>query len=146
MTQDGQTASIETGQEVPYTTIVQQGATPITTFKTAVLKLEVTPHITSNNKISMELSVTDDSPSRATFDGQVGINTTSMTTKILVDDGETIVLGGIFKINDAITQQSVPYLSDIPVLGKIFRSSSTATTRNEVLIFVTPHIIDKGVN
>lgn len=144
--QDGQTASIETGQEIPYTTVAQQGSTPITTFKTAVLKLEVTPHIASNNKIAMELNVTDDSPSRATFDGQVGINTTSMATKILINDGETIVLGGIFKINDATEQQSIPYLADIPMLGRIFRSSRITTTRNEVLIFVTPHIIDNRPN
>lgn len=141
VTQDGQTASIETGQEIPYTTTAQAGSTPTTTFKTAVLKLEVTPQITPNNKISMDLTVNDDAPTTTTFDGQVGINTTSMTTKILVDDGETIVLGGIFKMNTGNTVQTIPFLSKIPILGGIFRSSNTTMSRDEILIFVTPRVI-----
>lgn len=146
VTQDGQTASIETGQEIPYTTTAQAGSTPTTTFKTAVLKLEVTPQITPNNKISMDLTVNDDAPTTTTFDGQVGINTTSMTTKILVDDGETIVLGGIFKTNAGNTVQSIPYLSKIPILGGIFRASDTTMSRDEILIFVTPRIIKNIVS
>lgn len=143
VTQDGQTATIETGQEIPYTTTSQQGSTPITTFKTAALRLEVTPQITPNNKISMDLNVNDDSPSNVAFDGQVGINTTSMSTKILVDDGETIVLGGIFKTNDSSRLHSIPYLGKIPYIGRLFSFSNTVATKNEVLIFVTPRIIDK---
>ncbi len=146
VTQDGQTASIETGQEIPFTTTAQAGSTPTTTFKTAVLKLEVTPQITPNNKISMDLTVNDDAPTTTTFDGQVGINTTSMTTKILVDDGETIVLGGIFKINSGNTVQSIPYLSKIPIIGGIFRASDTTMSRDEILIFVTPRVIKNLVS
>lgn len=144
VTQDGQTAAIETGQEIPYTTTLQQGSTPITTFKTAALRLEVTPQITPNNKISMDLNVNDDSPSNIAFDGQVGINTTSMNSRILVDDGETIVLGGIFKTNDSIRRHVIPYVGRIPYIGKLFSFSNTATAKNEVLIFVTPRIIDKA--
>lgn len=146
VTQDQQKASIETGQEIPYTTTAQAGSTPTTTFKKAVLKLEVTPQITPNNKISMNLTVNDDSPSTSENDGQVAINTTSMTTNILVDDGETIVLGGIFKVNNGVTVQTIPYLSKIPILGGLFRSSSKTMTRNEILIFVTPRVVKNIVN
>ncbi|HSX20442.1 MAG TPA: type IV pilus secretin PilQ, partial [Gammaproteobacteria bacterium] len=141
VTQDQQKASIETGQEIPYTTTAQAGSTPTTTFKKAVLKLEVTPQITPNNKISMELTLNDDAPTTTTFDGQVGINTTSMTTNILVDDGETIVLGGIFKTNTGATEQYIPYLSKIPIIGGLFRSADKTYSRDEILIFITPRVM-----
>src|SRR6185295_11563565 len=116
-----------TGQEIPYSTTAQSGSTPTTIFKKAVLKLEVTPQITPNNKISLHVSLNDDTPSTA-VDGQVGINTTSMTTNILVDDGETIVLGGIFKTNTGHTEQSIPYLSKIPLIGRLFRTTNKTLT------------------
>lgn len=146
VTQDQQTASIETGQEIPYTTTAQQGSTPTTTFKKAVLKLEVTPQITPNNKISMNLTLNNDAPTTTTFDGQVGINTTSMTTNILVDDGETVVLGGIFKTNAGANEQWIPYLSKIPILGGLFRAESKTFSRDEILIFITPSIIKSIFN
>lgn len=145
VTQDQQKASIETGQEIPYSTTAQAGSTPTTTFKKAVLKLEVTPQITPNNKIAINLTINDDAPTVTTFDGQVGINTTSMTTNILVDDGETIVLGGIFKTNAGQTQQSIPYLSKIPIIGGLFRSSDKTYSRDEILIFITPHVMSNLV-
>lgn len=144
VTQDQQTASIETGQEIPYTTTAQEGSTPTTTFKKAVLKLEVTPQITPNNKISMNLTLNNDAPTTTTFDGQVGINTTSMTTNILVDDGETVVLGGIFKTNAGSTEQWIPYLSEIPIIGGLFRSQDKTFSRDEILIFITPRVL-KGI-
>lgn len=144
VTQDQQTSSIETGQEIPYTTTAQAGSTPTTTFKKAVLKLEVTPQITPNNKISMDLTLNNDSPTQQTFDGQVGINTTSMTTNILVDDGETVVLGGIFKTTSGSSEQWIPYLSRIPIIGGLFRSENKSFSRDEILIFITPRIL-KGV-
>lgn len=143
VTQDGQTAVIETGHEIPYTSIMQPGAVPITSFKAATLKLEVTPQITPNNMICMDLNVTDDSPSNVAFDGQVGINTTHMSTKILVKDGETIVLGGIFKTNDVMKKQGLAWVCKIPYLGKFFSFTNLTKTKNEVLVFVTPHIVDK---
>lgn len=141
VTQDQQKASIETGQEIPYTTTAQAGSTPTTTFKKAVLKLEVEPQILPNNKIAMNLTVNDDAPTQQTFDGQVGINTTSMTTNILVDDGETIVLGGIFKTNSGNSEQYIPYLSKIPIIGGLFRSADKTYSRQEILIFITPHVM-----
>ncbi len=141
ITQDQQQASIQTGQEIPYTTTSQAGATPTTTFQTAVLKLQVTPAITPNNKVNMNVSITDDSPVTIPGATQIGINTTSMSTNILVDDGETAVLGGIFKIIDDVTTNSIPYLSKIPILGRLFTATAGSVTRTEILMFITPHIL-----
>lgn len=146
VTQDQQTASIETGQEIPYTTTAQIGSTPTTTFKKAVLKLEVTPQITPNNKIAMDLTINNDTPSTVTNGGQIGINTTRMTTNILVDDGETIVLGGIFKVNTGKSTNAIPYLSQIPIIGGIFRTVHKTISRDEILIFVTPRMVRNITN
>ncbi len=141
MTLDQQQATIETGTEIPYTTVAQDGATPTTTFKKAVLKLDVTPQITPNNKISMNLTVNQDTPGSAQPNGQVAINTTSMTTNILVDDGETIVLGGIFQLSDSFTTNYIPYLSDLPIVGQVFRNTTKVINRTEILFFITPRIV-----
>jgi len=140
MTLDQQQASIETGQDIPYTTVAQAGSTPTTTFKKAVLKLDVKPQITPNNKISMTLTINQDVPG-ASYAAGPAINTTTMTTNILVDDGETVVLGGIFSSTASNNRQSIPYLSDIPIIGRIFRATSKSLARTEVLIFITPKIV-----
>lgn len=142
LTLDQQTASIETGTEIPYVTTSQAGATPTTTFASAVLRLEVTPQITPNNKISMELDVTNDTPG-PTLDNTdaPSINTTSLNTNVLVDNGETIVLGGIFKLVSNKTRNSLPYLHRIPVIGQLFSRNFGDATRTEILIFVTPRIL-----
>ena len=145
MTLDQKQASIETGTDIPYATTAQAGSTPTVTFKKAVLKLDVTPQITPNNKISMQLSVNQDTPGANTSAGPA-INTTAMTTNILVSDGETIVLGGIFSSNASNNRQSIPYLSDIPIIGMIFRSSAKTLSRNEILIFITPRIVKTMFN
>lgn len=139
LTLDQQQASIETGEEIPFTTTSQQGATPTTTFKKAVLKLDVTPQITPNDKIGLALTINQDSQG-APVNGQVAINTTSITTNVLVDNGDTIVLGGIFKLTDTSTVKAVPYLSEIPVLGRLFSTNGHSIDRTEILIFVTPRI------
>ncbi len=142
LTLDQQTASIETGTEIPYVTTSQEGATPTTTFQSAVLRLEVTPQITPNNKISMELDVTNDTPGQV-LDGTTSpsINTTTLNTNVLVDNGETIVLGGIFKLVSNKTRNSLPYLHRIPVIGQLFSRNFGDATRTEILIFVTPRIL-----
>lgn len=139
MTLDQQAASIETGEEIPYTTTSQQGATPTTTFKKAVLKLQVTPQITPNDKIGLAITINQDTRG-AEVDGQPAINTTSLTTNVLVDNGETIVLGGIFKLVNISSVKAVPYLSEIPIVGRLFSTSGNKVTRTEILIFVTPRI------
>ncbi len=140
MTLDQQQASIETGQEIAFSTTSQDGATPTTTFKKAVLKLDVTPQITPNDKVTLALTINNDSLGPE-VNGDASINTTTMTTNVLVDDGETIVLGGIFKLNQSKAIKAVPYLSEIPVLGRLFSATSDTLNRTEILIFVTPRII-----
>lgn len=140
LTLDQQQATIETGQEIPYTTTSQQGATPTTTFKKAVLRLQVTPQITPNDKVTLNLTINNDSVGATPTNGQLPINTTSITTNVLVDNGETIVIGGIYKFSDTDTLNAVPYLSRVPLLGRLFSAYNDKTIRQEILIFVTPRI------
>jgi type IV pilus assembly protein PilQ len=151
LTLDQQNATIETGQDIPYQTQSTSGSgtsssssaattTSTITFKKAVLKLDVTPHITPNDKISMALSISNDQPGD-NINGQVSINTTTMKTNVLVDDNETIVLGGIFSDTKTHSRNAVPYLSDIPIIGRFFSTYADSATRKEVLIFVTPRIV-----
>ena len=120
MTLDQQTASIETGEEIPYSTQSQEGSSLSVTFKKAVLKLEVTPQITPDSKVLMSLAINQDKPGNA-YDAGTGIDTTSLKTNILVDNGETVVLGGIFKIDHGKKVQRIPFFSDIPFIGRLFR-------------------------
>ena len=144
MTLDQQTAIIETGQEIPYVTSSSNGGST-TTFKSAVLKLEVTPSITPDNQISMEISLSQDEPG-VDFNGNQGIDTTSIETKVLVNDGETVVLGGVFQVTQGGITRNIPYLSRIPFLGKIFSANNYVNDRNEVLIFITPRILTGNSN
>lgn len=146
MTLDKQKASIETGQEIPFSTAAADGggtatAVSTTTFKKAVLKLEVTPQITPDNKISMELGISQDSVGEE-VNGQVAINTTEMSTNVQVKDGETIVLGGIFQRVLTRTKDYIPILGRIPVVGNLFKKEVGKNSKNEILIFVTPKIIN----
>lgn len=139
MTLDQKKATIETGKEVAFETTANGGTT--TTFKKAVVKLEVTPQITPNGKITMELSLSKDSVGEQTSTGESTIDTTNMTTNVLVDNGETIVLGGVFTLDQQTIKNKVPVFGDIPVIGKLFRSGTSRNNKNEILIFVTPKIV-----
>lgn len=141
LTLDQQTATIETGQDIAFTTVSESGADPTTEFKKAVLRLEVTPQITPNDKIAMDLTVNQDAPGGTTSSGESAIDTTSITTSVLVDDGETIVLGGIFTESDNRITNRIPFFSRLPIVGRFFQSSSTELNRSELLIFVTPRIM-----
>jgi type IV pilus assembly protein PilQ len=140
MTLDQQTASIETGTEIPYSTTAQAGASPSVTFKKAVLKLEVKPQITPNNKVLMELTISQDKPG-SNYTGGVGIDTTNLKTNILVDNGETVVLGGVFTVDHNKKVNKIPFFGDIPFLGRLFRDNYEKNQRREILIFVTPKIV-----
>lgn len=143
MTLDQQTATIETGTEIPYTTTAQEGSSPSVTFKKAVLKLEVKPQITPNNKILMELTINQDKPGNP-YNGQTGINTTNIKTNILVDNGETVVLGGVFTVDHTRTINRIPFFSSLPIIGWLFSDRLEKNTRKEILIFVTPKIIKQA--
>ena len=139
VTADRQPASIKSGQEIPYQEASSSGATS-TSFKEAALSLEVTPQITPDDKIIMDLQVNQDSVGQDT-DAGPAINTNSVSTQVLVGNGETVVLGGIFESNNSTTITKTPFLGDIPYLGRLFKRTQVSEIRSELLIFITPKII-----
>lgn len=139
VTADRQTASIKSGEEIPYQKAASSGATSVA-FKEAVLSLEVTPQITPDDKIIMDLVVNQDSRGEVTA-GIPAINTNSVTTQVLVGNGETVVLGGIFQSEVATTTTKTPFLGDIPYIGRLFKRTEHVDGRSELLIFITPKII-----
>jgi len=139
VTADRQSASIKSGEEIPYQEATSSGATNVE-FKEAVLSLEVTPQITPDDKIIMDLVVNQDSRGEVTA-GIPSINTNSVTTQVLVANGETVVLGGIFQSEVATQTTKTPFLGDIPYLGRLFKRTQHIDERSELLIFITPKII-----
>ena len=140
-------ARIEQGVEIPYQESASSGATT-TQFKKAVLSLTVTPQITPDDNIIMDLLVSKDNVGQLTPSAQGGlvpsIDTRSIQTQVLVRDGQTVVLGGIYETERREIETKVPFLGDIPGVGFLFRSTTNATTKAELLIFVTPRILDEG--
>ncbi len=137
---DNEKAVIEQGPEIPYKTVSESGTK--TEFRKAKLTLEVTPHISFNNMISLDISVSKDSIGDVTPDG-LAINTQKVNTKILLRDGETAVIGGILSKYELKGQSSVPFFSDIPIVGNLFKNDVTNNRRGELLIFITPRIVKK---
>ena len=143
LTTNKRPAYIEQGSEIPYLEAASSGAASIA-FKKAVLSLEVTPQITSNNDLLLDLQVTQDRPGNPinTGSGQaVAIDTQRIGTQVLVKDGETIVLGGIFQQSVSKAVDKVPLLGDMPLLGTLFRRNYLQENRSELLIFVTPKVL-----
>ena len=143
ITSNKTTARIEQGVEIPYEEATSSGATNIS-FKKAVLSLEVTPHITRDDRINMQLSVTRDSVG-AIFNNIPSIDTREVETEVLVENGQTIVLGGIFEETKAKNSKRVPFFADLPILGHLFRRNSNRNDKSELLIFVTPKIINDSL-
>lgn len=139
MTADQSQAVIEQGTEYPYTETAPNGATTVT-FKKAVLKLEVVPHITPEGDILLSLDINKDSRGEMTHQG-VAIDTKHIKTQVLVENGGTVVIGGIFETEESLQAHKVPMLGDIPVLGHLFKSRSTETMKREMLVFITPHMV-----
>ncbi|WP_102312935.1 type IV pilus secretin PilQ [Vibrio cyclitrophicus] len=136
-------AYIEQGTEIPYLESSSSGATSVA-FKKAVLSLKVTPQITPDNRLVLDLSVTQDRPGQVVKTGTgeaVAIDTQRIGTQVLVNNGETVVLGGIFQHNVSSTVDKVPLLGDLPVLGALFRRSYENVGKSELLIFVTPKVV-----
>ncbi len=140
-TQDKVTATIRSGVRIPYQ--AQAGGTAggsTTEFVDAVLSLEVTPQITPDGRIIMQLNIHQDSVAAGT--GNVpAINTNSVNTSVLVENGDTIVLGGVFREETTTTETKTPLLGDVPYLGRLFKRTNNASRRTELLIFITPRII-----
>ena len=141
ITGDKQQATISSGTEIPYQEASASGAST-TSFKEAVLKLDVTPQITPDGNIIMDLVINQDSVGALTSNGIPTIDTTELITQVLVADGETIVLGGIFQTEQVTFVRKVPLLGDIPYLGKLFRTDIQSENKSELLIFITPRIMN----
>ena len=146
MTADQKLAHIEQGVQIPYQQASASGATT-TSFKNAVLSLDVTPQITPDSRINMELEVHDDAVGQnvqsATGGAVPTIDTRDVKTTVLVNDGDTVVLGGIYETTENTSVSKVPLLGDLPLLGWLFRNTQTTNNKNELLIFVTPKIVDQ---
>ena len=141
-------ASIKQGVEIPYQQSASSGATTIQ-FKEAVLELTVTPQITPDNNIIMDLTVSKDNVGEIISTGGLGgtvpsIDTRSVETQVLVADGQTVVLGGIYETERRETINKVPLLGDISVVGAAFSNKQTLNNKAELLIFVTPRILEEG--
>ena len=139
LTADQTKARIEQGEEIPYQQATSSGATSIS-FKKATLSLEVTPQITPEGNVIMDLLVNKDSRGDLTTAGPA-INTKQVQTQVLVENGGTVVIGGIFQQEDSTTENKVPLLGDIPVLGHLFKNNTRSSQRTELLIFITPKIV-----
>ena len=143
LTADKQTAKVSSGTQIPYQEASASGATT-TSFKEAALSLEATPNITPDGKIGLQLLITNGTP--VFTNGIVAINEDSISTNVTVEDGQTVVLGGIFRnrTNNDVTK--VPFLGDLPYIGRAFRKDVRNNNKEELLIFITPKLINDGTS
>lgn len=144
LTADQTQAHIEQGTEIPYTETAPNGATT-TSFKKATLRLQATPQITPEGNIILDLDINKDSPG-ATTDQGIAINTKQIKTQVLVENGGTVVIGGIFEMSERNVVNKVPLLGDIPVLGHLFKNSKRETNKEEMLVFITPRMITDAIS
>lgn len=141
LTGDKQEAMITTGQQVAYQEATSSGATAVK-FVDAALTLKVTPQITPDNRVILNLAIAQNSIADIAFNGVPAIDKTEVETQALVGDGQTLVLGGIFQYRDIKEETKVPFLGDVPYLGRIFRNDLKSSEKREILFFITPKIID----
>nr|WP_229518609.1 type IV pilus secretin PilQ [Massilia sp. PAMC28688] len=144
VTEDKNVAIIEQGVELPYQEASSSGATSIS-FKKANLRLEVTPQITPDGNVMLDVNVTKDSKGEETRAG-FAINNQRVKTKVMVENGGTVVLGGIYQQTETSNVAKVPFLGDLPVLGNLFKTSSRNNSKQELLVFITPKIIAERIS
>jgi type IV pilus assembly protein PilQ len=144
LTADQVEAVIEQGVEIPYQTATSSGATALS-FRKAVLSLKVKPQITPEGNVIMTLDVNKDNLGQL-VPGGVAINTKHVKTEVLVENGGTVVLGGIYEQNDRTDVTQVPLLGDIPVIGWLFKNRATTTGKSELLVFITPRVVNERLN
>ncbi|MCE5386965.1 MAG: type IV pilus secretin PilQ [Acidithiobacillus sp.] len=141
LTEDNEAATIAQGTEIPYQQASSSGATAVS-FKKAELSLKVTPHIAPNGKVTMDVEATNNQPNYAQVTaGGVPINTQEVKTKLLVNNGQTVVIGGIYTETDSRSDSGVPLLKDIPLLGWLFKAKEYSTAQTELLVFLTPKVV-----
>jgi type IV pilus assembly protein PilQ len=143
VTADQVEAVIEDGQEIPYSSSSQNGATTVE-FKKATLSLRVTPQITPDGSVFMDVQVNKDSRGENTLSGPA-INTKQIRTKVLVESGGTVVIGGIYIEDNSNTLTQVPLLGDVPVIGNLFKNRAVNKVRRELLIFLTPRVLESDL-
>ena len=143
LTADKQTAKVSSGTQIPYQEASASGATS-TSFKEAALSLEATPNITPDGKIGLQLMITNGTPT--IINNQVAIAEDSISTNVIVEDGQTVVLGGVFKNRVSNGVDKVPFLGDLPYIGRAFRKDVRSNAKEELLIFVTPKLINDGIS
>jgi type IV pilus assembly protein PilQ len=139
VTEDNVAAIIEQGVELPYQQATSSGATSIA-FRKANLRLEVTPQVTPDGNVVLDVDVAKDSKGESTTAG-FAINTQHVKTKVMVENGGTVVLGGIYQQSETNDVSKVPLVGDIPVLGNLFKSTSRSSSKTELLVFITPKIV-----
>ena len=140
VTADSTEATISTGVQIPYSTTSVAGATPTITFATANLSLKVTPQITPDDHVNMKVDVNNDTQGQMTTNGPV-IDTNKITTQALVENGGTVVIGGVYSLDATDSVSKVPLLGDVPVLGWLFKTRTKTEAKKELLIFITPKIL-----
>lgn len=147
MTADKQKASVAAGRQVPYQTRENSNGVSNTTtsFKDALLSLDVTPSITPDGRVQMQLSISSDSPGEIAPNGEFILNKNQINTNVLVKDGETVVLGGIFEQDSRNKKMQVPLLGNLPGIGGLFRRTEKMDKKSELLIFVTPRIVNDSL-
>lgn len=143
LTTDKQKAKILSGQKIPYLTSAANGGSTVT-FIDAALVLEVTPNITPDGKVGLELNVSNGAPVRTT--GGLAVAEDSIQTNVILEDGQTIVLGGVYKQTTGNTVTKVPFLGDLPYVGRLFKSENKQNNKEELLIFITPKLLNDSVS
>jgi type IV pilus assembly protein PilQ len=141
LTADQIEALIEQGTEIPYQQASSSGATTVS-FRKASLSLKVKPQITPDGNVIMTLDVNKDAPGATTPAG-VQISTKHVKTEVLVENGGTVVIGGIYEQTDRTDITKIPFLGDLPLIGNLFRNTTTSSRKTELLVFITPRIVNE---
>ena len=142
VTQNNIGATVKQGTRIPVVTLAQLGGPPTTTYVDAELRLQVTPQITAENTIFMNIDVENTTPDFShQVQGNRSLVTQQATTSVLVTDGGTAVIGGVIQTQNSIAVQQVPLLGNIPVLGNLFKHTAVSTQTQELIFFITPKIV-----
>jgi len=144
VTANNVTATIEDGTEVPYVTPSTTGSPATVTFKSAKLSLKATPQITPEGRVLMKLEIAKEEPDwTKAVQGNPPIKSTKVDTEVVVDNGGTVVIGGVFSVSNTNTTERIPFLGDLPYVGFLFKVNSTENTRRELLVFITPRVLNE---
>ena len=144
VTANNVTATIEDGTEVPYVTPASTNSPATVTFKSAKLSLKATPQITPEGRVLMKLEIAKEEPDwTKAVQGNPPIKSTKVDTEVVVDNGGTVVIGGVFTVSNSNTTERIPFLGDLPYVGFLFKVNSTENTRRELLVFITPRVLNE---